>query len=318
MLREWLKLLRIHTACLTMASVAIALLLAGTSPASRHFIRWMAVALLYHASGFLLNNLMDYPADRRDPAKAHFPLVSGSISTWDATWGCFLLYGACYAGGIFVAPAGVSFYTFVLALAAGMIYNVLSKESLWATWYITVAFIALPLSAFMSANGHLDTTAGLYFGYLGLQLVFQIAVEGYLKDFRSDPASLPRAMGLRLVLDKCDGKHYFTGGGMFLVMAALVNLAQGFVLLALAHGPWTWLLAVACTVWWCRAVADFVFGPYNNVWIVKLSSAVEISKYLALVFVLHPGWATIALAVGPVAWFLAWNQATWGAWRPRV
>ena len=62
-------------------------------------------------------------------------------------------------------------------------------------------------------------------------------------------------------------------------------------------------------------------AQYDNCKIVKYCSLIEVLSYCGLVLALYGTigfWNVLLLILGPIVWFLAMNQATWGAWRPKV
>jgi len=89
-IRPFLKLIRIHTSSLTQRCVLLAAILAGERriPILIAYALWV---ILFHAVGFVDNNIEDYKHDRKDPAKKHFPLVTGEASLRQTKTFCYSL-----------------------------------------------------------------------------------------------------------------------------------------------------------------------------------------------------------------------------------
>ena len=71
-IRSFLKLIRIHTSSLTQGGILLAAILAGERRI-HILIAYALWTILFHAVGFVDNNIEDYEHDRKDPAEKHFP-----------------------------------------------------------------------------------------------------------------------------------------------------------------------------------------------------------------------------------------------------
>jgi len=321
MLRSWLRIARIHTANLSQAAVIIGLLLAGEYNTTL-IILFALWATVYHGSGFMQNNLMDYQYDLKDSAKQHFPLVTGEISMSIAFFVTYSLMALCFIVGLFLSngrPLSILFL--ISAFFFGTLYNMQSKKSLLSPLYISVAFTSLLLFAYFSVAGGMSVLMLLVALYAFFMLMFQISVEGYTKDLETDPVNLLRWLG-------CDcglGKIRITGRAK--VYAWMMRVPTYL----LAFGIWYYSksdifsLALICllipmtskTVW--KLLES---GDYDNKKTVRYCAVIEILTYWILVLALQGaiGWIwTIVLVVYPILWFLMLNQITWKTWvRPAV
>lgn len=351
-LGAWLRLVRVHTASLTMAGAVVGGLLAGGSPGMLALLAgW---ALLYHAAGFALNNVADYKADLKDPAKTHFPLVTGEISLDAAR--VFVLVGiaASILGGWAIAFHSLSFWPatvfLMVAHVAGINYNLQSKKALHAPGWICLAFGSIPAYAYLAAGG--PNEPGLWsllvLYALGI-MAFQISVSGDLKDLRTDPVSRMGRLGARvetrphtvtftisgtgpeaatsftvpslgteetLILPRAARLYAWGLRVPTLLLAAIIAWQAGSGLLA---GLAVAVLAGA-TVWETRRL--LTPGPYDHPALLKRVTRIEALVYFTLVFALQGavGWGWVGfLLIFPVAWLLVFNKATWNQWSaPKV
>ncbi|MEO3923332.1 UbiA family prenyltransferase [Micromonosporaceae bacterium B7E4] len=127
LLAAYLNLLRLHTAGFEALAFVIGPLLAGWEP-SLGALAWLgSVGVVVNGYIFALNDLVDLPKDRLDPAKARSPLVSGKLPERAAVLlaVCLpLLAAAMTATAGWAAPAQA---WFLVMLALGAFVNVYQK-----------------------------------------------------------------------------------------------------------------------------------------------------------------------------------------------
>jgi len=199
-IRPFLKLVRIHTSSLTQGGVLIAAILAG----ERRILILIAYALwaiLFHAIGFVDNNIEDYEHDRKDPAKKHFPLVTGEVSLKQAKVFCYTGMLIAFILGVFMAEFRLLPVAFLLlTFTFGRLYNALSKRSIFSPVYISGSFTSLVLFAYYSRYKGCDfNSLIMLFTLCTFFLMFwQIAWEGYIKDIESDKVNLLRVIGCKV------------------------------------------------------------------------------------------------------------------------
>jgi len=188
--RSFLKLVRIHTSSLTQGGILLAAVLAGERriPILIAYALW---AVLFHAVGFLDNNIEDYEHDRKDPAKKHFPLVTGEVSLKQAKIFCYTGMLLAFLLGAWMAEFRLLPVAFLLlTFTFGRLYNALSKRSIFSPVYSLVLF------AYYSRYHGCDFNPliMLFMLYTFFLMFWQIAWEGYIKDI----VNLLRIMGCKV------------------------------------------------------------------------------------------------------------------------
>ena len=190
MTSPWLRLIRIHTASLTQPVVLLGLVLADVRIGWR-WIPYVLFALIYHSGGFLQNNILDFRHDKLDPAKVHFPLISGEFSQGKAK-GLFtcltiltLLLGLGLSQGRWL-----SILFLVSLMGSGWLYNYRCKRDVLSPVYLAAAFVSLPLYSYFAYAHRLPPLVIWTLSYMAFLMLFQIGVEGYMKDIQSDDVSL--------------------------------------------------------------------------------------------------------------------------------
>lgn len=318
----WLKMVRVHTSCLTQAGVVIGLMLGGETDILRYAL-FMFWAFLFHAWGFAHNNYLDLPFDRRDPSKKHFPLVTGEITERQAFW-FVLLSGVGAAGlGLLLSNLSVMAIAFLVgAMGYGILYNHSSKFMPRASpIWITVSFVSIPMFSYFSVSYDWSIPFTLTVKYTIVLMIYQIAVEGYLKDITVPHKNLLLSLGTRLrgryIEHSLKSRMFMSKIAFFKVIIVgffLFNLSYSFAQMGFV------LITLTIVVWLSYRLSRDMF--YDNKRIVRLCSLTEIFTYFLLVFCLSPVIdvkAVVFLIVYPVLWFVAFNRATWGTVvRPKV
>ncbi len=216
LLKAWLKLVRIEHAFMSMAAVAIGVLLAGrqTYLAPGGFIylpEWpslpallpiLAVPFLINIGAFALNDYWDIEADRKNK-RMERPLVSGALSPSTAVWtaAAGLLFGSLY--GMLISPeAGAIAIFFALFSIA---YDRFLKDwpvagNLFIAVSMAIAFlfgsVAIGIPIALTSPAILLLCAGAACAGFGRELVKTV------QDMEGDKAargsnSLPHVIGAR-------------------------------------------------------------------------------------------------------------------------
>lgn len=332
--RDLLIQTRIHTAALTIPGVLLGAYLADPTQDAFRFLNFGILALLCHASGFLVNGLLDLPWDHIDPSKQHFPLVRGTITERQG-WilALFLSYIAFALGTILANGNRIAILFLLLFALAGTAYNALAKISLSGPLFISASFAALPLYAWTASNGPLNHPVALYLGgYSFLLMLGQIAVSGYVKELaQTSEVNLLRRLGATakkfpwsedLYQYEIVATAYYVSFlfryPLLLAGVAFATMYQGsltpplFAILGLFFailGLFAWH-AVISSGQWFRSKKVFWMG------------IAEISAYWLLVTSLTGYLGTmlaIAFCILPVLWYAILNKIMWGqASAPRV
>lgn len=332
--RAWLQASRIHTASLTIPGTLLGVVAAGhTEPVT--LLLFGLWALLYHAIGFLDNNVCDLEHDRRDPAKAHFALVTGEVPVDLARAIVLLGTIGVFAFGLNLLHDGLAFAFLAIAIAAGLAYNRLSKRTLLAPLFICSAFASLPAFAYFAVGGRSEPGVGLYVvAYAWFLMLHQIAWSGYVKDLASDQVNLLDRLGSLAQRPgywgtSWRGRPY--DGKSHLYDFSRSALAWGFAtraacpILAFAWVTYSGWSAPAAAVWIVALLGAFFYtarsGPMLRSRKVLWMSLGEVSAYFLLLSTLQPllGAATVLWYVLPLGWYAFWNTTLWGSLvAPRV
>jgi len=322
MTSRWLRLIRIHTSSLTQAAVLLGLVLAGKNMGWSWFL-FAFFAVLFHATGFLHNDLCDYKHDKEDHAKKHFPLVTGEVSLRQATHVCFILTAIGLVFGGFLSRGKIlSIFPLGTAIAFGYIYNSRSKKDVVSPLYITLSFTSLPLFSYFAHTDHLSFTMILVVLYMAFTMLYQIAVEGYIKDIGSDKVSLLKNLGTRsreggsiLVNAKTKLFAWSLKVPLFFLFGIIANHVHSDPAVFFAGT----LLAIGILV---SSVKLLESGHFDNRKRVRLCAIIEVLTYTLLVVSLQGalGWSGLAFFIlYPYTWFVVLNRLTWKTWiTPRV
>ena len=319
----YLKLLRVHTACLTMAGAMLGAVVAGERNPLILFL-FALWSFLYHGWGFIQNNLFDVEYDRKDPAKQHFPLVNGSMSVRRAWMVDHLFFLLMLVLGLYMFMLKRNLLAMVFlfgSMGFGTLYNKYSKRTLLAPLFITAAFTAIPLFSFFAISSTLTLPILLIALYTVFLMLFQISVSGFLKDIGSDRVNLLRKFGTSvesgiLMVSKNTDLY----GWVLVYAKALTILVSLWVF---GPEPLATLISGGCLI----VVGYLSFkllesGKFDNAKKVRQMSLIEIFSYLALVLVLQGllGWIlTLFFVIFPITWFVLMNRLTFGTLiRPRV
>lgn len=320
--RAWLVQHRAHTAALTAPGVLIAAVLADPAQPWWRYVGFGAVALACHASGFMVNGLLDLPWDRADPSKGHFPLVDGRIRERDAWLAALLVSYSAFAVGALLAlgspRAPWALLAFLGFAVFGSLYNHRAKVSLWGPLWISLSFACLPLWSWLASGGGWAPEIAYVAGYGLLMMAAQIAVSGYAKELGQDgEVNLLRTLGASATPTSEPGAFDYRFSGRSLAWS--VGLRAPLVLGAVAWGAWRaadigFLAVFAAGALFAWAIL-LQSGTHARRTKVGAMAAAEVFAYLLLVaslgMDLGPSW-TYGLLVLPILWFVSMNRVMFG------
>lgn len=285
---------------------------------------WALWGVLYHAWGFLQNNLRDYQHDKADPSKQNFPLVKGVVSYRLASkiddWLFALTVVMGVVLGVGLAP-GLGGGLFLLTgLTFGTLYNKYSKRSLLAPFYISLAFSSLPLISYFATTSRVTLSIVLLWAYVFFLMMWQISYSGYLKDIDSDKVNLLRKLGMGIVKEKNNGTIHLAPSRRTELYGYFLRLSTIFLLVPLItlYSPilWVVLAELLLTFIMLSVGADLVFlsGIWDHHRAVMKMALVEILVYYSLVValtgLLGMPWVIFLLAY-PTVWFSVFNRIAW-------
>lgn len=335
-LLAWLRTARPHTASLAIGITLLGYFLAGGSFLSWGTLLFFIFGLVHHSIGFLDNGVQDYIRgyDSNDPHKQHFPLVTGEIKAPAANrvvWAGIIL-GAIYGSAIARFQV-LPMVLILLMIVTGLIYNRGAKRSLLSPIPIAIAFSLLIPFAYFGGLAFLGTNAVhpsifliLIFTYFVCQFLFQIGVEGYLKDLKADPKNLLVRLGL-----KFDGESFTPGPGTVSLSALirLVMIGVGTYALYLIFSSHNLLSIIAVIGFAFEALLSNMLcyqlvrkQKYDNAQTIRRAALIETTSFEGGCFMLLAliGWEPVAFLIPfAILYFIIMNRLLWGTvLRPRV
>lgn len=328
----WLKFIRIHTACLTMSGCLLGVYFAIGADISKLpiYLLFAIFALLFHASGFGMNNVMDYKWDVVDPNKKHFPLVTGEIDLKTANKFIWILtafaagYGFVLCNGRILAIAAMTLgFTWSIAYNyANKIYPRISPI------LIAGGFTAMPFIGYFSFTYDYNTGFALLVKYSVVLLLYQIAVEGFAKDFLVPQKNLLIDLGAKVGKDGIL-RWSFTARLFAWKLHIFKIVLITWMFYYFGHfwycfidiGGYCWVGFLSDrgpAVFFIIIVTYFVWQmtrdqQFNNAKIVQQASWIEVFSYWAMVAaifsVLDLLWWLFIFS--PFIWFVIINKLTW-------
>ena len=175
-------------------SVAVIFPLLGAATATApldgfHLLAILGVAIAFHIYVSLLNDIIDLPLDRTNPARASYPLVSGAISPSTALTITLLQIPLAAAFIYWQSGPLAAYLTMAVAFCMMTIYNIWGKRSAVPPVIDVIQGVGFSsLVLFGSAlTGGLTALSWLTFA-LGILWMVLINLLGGLRDLHSDLA----------------------------------------------------------------------------------------------------------------------------------
>ena len=184
LLKDYLMLLRIHTAGVTAVVVLLGALLMECRKATTLLLLFISGVLL-HTSGFALNEVMDLPYDKSSPHLKHKPLVRGSVKRSSALLLSIILFLLSITLFFISLQSVIALLLLLLSSLLGVTYDLWGKRFPFTDLPLAGWFALLPVAS-SSAFGGPPPIIYLISLFLFLQILFNNSVEGGLKDLESD------------------------------------------------------------------------------------------------------------------------------------
>ncbi|MGC9084228.1 MAG: UbiA family prenyltransferase [Anaerolineae bacterium] len=324
-----MQLSRMHTAPSEMFGLALAGYIGGMR--LPQLLLLVLLGWMVHVAGFGMNSLVDYlhGYDAADPSKRHHPLPSGRLTVAQAMSFVFAMQLASVFYFMILSRSYIADAAFAAYVASGWIYNLTAKEhKVPAMFELGVSMGALFLAG-AALLGILNPTIILASIYTGIVAVYQIGVDGDLKDLdaRTPERNVLRDLGTYV---DDSGTMHTSRGGYALALSVSAAKAVAFALVAATISP-IWGIAMGAMgaiTFTYFALAMMRPGPFDHARRLKIIGLCEVWSYVALVIALFPlmlSWAPIAVAlylVAPVAYYYAMNRIMWpetgSGWAPGV
>jgi 1,4-dihydroxy-2-naphthoate octaprenyltransferase len=337
-LKDWLQLFRSHTSPLEMVITITGSALAVGTVLDIKVLLFLLFGWLYHNSGYGHNSVEDFIQgyDTDDPNKSHHPLQRGAMDPQKARYVCIVLIVATFLYGIFISgldPAAMVILA-VITLA-GAVYNIFGKRMKGKFIPIALAHSLLLPFSYFGAGGELSFISGYtYFAeplhlivvlsvsYMVAQIIYQIMIEGDLKDIDMDEASLLRTLGARV--EKGTFKASLTARGFSLLIKS-ISISLLFWIIFTARGDaLTYLLLIVFSV--LMILQDdrmMMERPWVHSVTLRDMALMEVMSTFALLLaaaaVIGGIWLALLVMFFNTAYFIIMNRFLWGTIiKPRV
>ncbi|UCF07571.1 MAG: UbiA prenyltransferase family protein [Thermoplasmata archaeon] len=313
--KEYLKLIRLHHAGLTsVAPIFGALILGFSEP-------WLLLVLFtvgfaFHIFGFVLNDCMDWKCDALSCELAERPLVKGSISL---SMGYVTAASAIILAGLLclVFLNFLAFSVLMLAGVLGLIYDVYGKKLAGSDVILAGSISCLVLTGAYAVSPRPWFGAYLVAALGGVQVLGMNVIYGGLKDARHDHLSGARSTALRTGMRIDDHDRIRMPWG-FLALSygiQLVHIGCAFaVLLLVTQKNLLWFVGgftLLSFVLLYSLSGLLALRVYDRAEVRKWVAYYVGASHLLAVFVMLPVMPIILafLAIHPLAWFSLSNMA---------
>ncbi len=212
-IRDWLQLFRSHTSPLEMTITTAGAALAVGGIFDPKVLMFLIFGWLYHNAGYGHNSAEDFIQgyDRDDPNKAHHPLQRGAIDPRTARGVTVSMVVLGLVFGAVISRFDIwAMGVLLLMTSMGFAYNFFNKRTKLKFIPIAIAHALLFPFSYLGAGGTLpltplkdalDGAGGIAITVTLLiivQILYQILIEGDLKDIEMSEASMLRSLGVRI------------------------------------------------------------------------------------------------------------------------
>lgn len=325
MIKKYLQLTRFHSVPLETVPAIIGASLAVGKVVHINVLLWGIYGILYHVTGYGMNSYMDWKSghDMTDPNKQHFPLNTGELSPINAYIAVTILTVVTFMYGLFLLIGKwIALIIIITGAIAGYGYNKIGKEIVWKSFLISYAHSTVFAVPYIASGGSLsDPILYLGWGYVFLWVLYQIQIEGDVKDMNTDEENFLINHGARY-LDDMPGYDDYVGFPFWLSLYGhLLKLITGIigVLITIELGGSTarqgiilFIIIVTSLVFGSQLLAS---GEYNRQNRIKDMSTIELLTMWALLIAVAPViglfWISI-LFFGSIIWVMIFNKIEWG------
>ncbi len=161
------------------------------------FFQWSYYAV------YLINDLIDYPSDKKNSALSHKPLVSGILTHREAV-GLALVHLLTGWLGLYITTGVRGFLISVFIVAYNLIYTLWLKRNfivrLFANGFTHAYRVALPFLLFTRYPGAYYLTVWLWFWFfVAVVVAFRRVLDGYHPRFFSVGVGFASVLGFLLL-----------------------------------------------------------------------------------------------------------------------
>ena len=325
---EYLKLFRLQTGATTAIAPVIGYLVLAAQ--LNHEINIFKLSIIFligifmHIFEFVLNEYIDLEVDKRSPDLSEKPLVKGTISPGAALG---VVFGSMIIVYILTFIYFFSIWSLILLTLAfefGAIYDIHGKR--FAGSDFTLALWIFFFCLFGASTVSLEFTGLLYLiaGLGFLQIVFNNAIEGGLKDSDHDAAAgaktLAGALGVKVKLNRIKipvafkfAAYSIKGGHIFLIILIILI---GTVQLNNYYDIFQIFLIVILIFLILSTLITFLSKQqFNRSKLKRIFSTHEIATYfvapILLLQLIGPS-VVFGLLILPLIWYIGLNMILYG------
>jgi 4-hydroxybenzoate polyprenyltransferase len=336
-IRDWLQLFRSHTSPLEMSITTAGAALAVGGIFDVRVLMFLVFGWLYHNAGYGHNSAEDFIQgyDRDDPNKAHHPLQRGVIapSTARSVTITMVVIGLIFGAVISRFDPWALAVLFIMTIM-GFLYNLFNKRTRLKFVPIALAHALLFPFSFLGAGGGI-TLSGLDVAMEGtggialvttlliiVQILYQILIEGDLKDIEMSEASMLRSMGVKVINGRLVTPLAPRAISFALKLASCTLL---FLIYHLSGGDPFGYAIIGLFSLSLLIMDQSLMGskPYDHSASLRNMAVMEVISTFAIVAALAPkigGWTSALLVmVLNILYFVLMNRFLWGTLiKPRV
>ncbi|RLF69455.1 MAG: hypothetical protein DRN57_00660 [Thermoplasmata archaeon] len=336
-LRDWLQLFRSHTSPLEMTITMTGSALAVSGIWDVKVLLFLVFGWLYHNAGYGHNSVEDFMGgyDRNDPNKMHHPLQRGVIDPKRARSVCLLLIAAAFVFGVLISGLDLlSIGILAVLTVMGFVYNLHNKRMKGKFLPIAAAHSLLLPFSFFGAGGDpalsssfpfvtdpMTQGAIILWGYLMLQIFYQIMIEGDLKDIDMDEASMLRSLGVKVT----EGRFVASLRARVVSMVLkILSASLLFVSVAVLGGTLVHYIIIAFFSIILLLLDRMMMGQklFDHARMLRTMALMEVASTFAIPAAVSPviGWeASLFIMIINISYFVPMNRFLWGTLiKPRV
>jgi 4-hydroxybenzoate polyprenyltransferase len=303
-MKDFLKLIRIQTITEAPLFLLLGAILATGVLLSQAYLFLVIAGTLINIQVYGWNDYLDAEYDKRKKYLEGKPLVSNKLEKSKVMFYLLFLLLPLFIISFFLNYG----YLLLLPLAAGLMYDLYSKKTHYATFFAFLVPLLCVITGAIIAGGQITTIILLASIYLGIEALFNISISGALKD-KDD---LYTVIGFR--------KTAYLGSTMRLINIAilifllvLLDISHSILILFILCAA---LLLISSVAMYREEYKDHQRGQFLG-WM-----AVNTIVGLAMLPIILSPLITMGFALlfvtFPIIWFILCNKLLTGTLLPKI
>lgn len=320
---EYFRLIRFSTVGNEAGVILLGAFIMGQRNIS-HIILLFAMGLLGHIYGYVLNEYADVEVDKKLSYHIKKPLVSGVIPKEHAL---IISFSACFCAYILTFIFFSSLLSILLlsiAVILTIIYDFFGKKIPFSDFIVAGTLSIFLLFGASTVSIHLTGIAYIVSFMFFFDVVFMNFVEGGLKDIDHDYLAGAKTMATRMGVMIKDNKLIITTS--FKTFAYILRALYFSLIILLGFQPEInlWLSDVngfhiivvfLMVVVIISSYKLLHFTTFDKPKMKRLFTIINSSSVALMLIMLYPllgFWATLALLLLPITWFVVFNVVLYG------